>query len=346
MEDRHEILGGEFDVDIQGLKYRQPDNSQLEGVFKYASGRSALYYILLDAKERYGVTQVLFPDYLCSSILVAAKEADLDVVFYPLNTALELDEKSFANLYDEKSAVLLINYFGLKDLSSQIAAIRTINKAAIIIEDDVQAYYEFIKPLNSANYKFTSLRKTLACPDGGLVKTEYTLGNATASNKFHQYKLAGSILKSLRQPEYYDDEVYLSMFEKGEDMIDAEIAAGMSEMSSEILSKLDTDRLGIIRKRNARTILSGLESLGIAPILPVSEDAYPLFIPIYLEDRKKVRKYMFQHNVFCPVHWPLEGMNVKKGAEMAEHELSIIVDQRYTNRDMEYILELLEKSIK
>ena len=53
---------------------------------------------------------------------------------------------------------------------------------------------------------------------------------------------------------------------------------------------------------------------------------------------------MFQHNCFCPVHWPLEGMNVKKGAEMAEHELSIIVDQRYTNADMEYILDLIAKS--
>ncbi len=345
MEDIHEIIGGEFDVDIQGLKYRQPNYSQLEGIYKYASGRSALYYILFDGKERYGVSKVLFPDYLCSSILLAAKEAELEVVFYNLNAALELDEKAFANQYDEKCAVLLINYFGLKDLSSQIAYVRSLNQDAVIIEDDVQAYYEFLKPQNDANYKFTSLRKTLACPDGGLVKTENALSNVTTHNKFHQYKLAGSILKSLRQPEYYDDEVYLSMFEKGEDMIDAEIASGMSEMSSEILSKLDTNRLGIIRKRNARTILNGLESLGIASILPVSEEHFPLFVPIYLEDRNKVRKYMFQHNVFCPVHWPLEGMNVKKGAEMAAHELSIIVDQRYTNKDMEYILELLEKSV-
>ena len=346
MQDRHEIIGGEFDVDVQGLKYHQPDYTQLEGVYKYSSGRSALYHILIDAKNRYGITKVLFPDYLCSSILVAAKAAELEVVFYSLNDDLALDTEVFAILYDEKSAVLIINYFGLQNISSQVTIIRSINRDAVIIEDDVQAYYEFLNPLKEVNYKFTSLRKTLACPDGGLVKTENNLTAITSINKFHQYKLAGSILKSLRKPEYYDDEVYLSMFEKGEEMIDAEILSGMSEMSTEILSKLDTDRIGIIRKRNARTILAGIESLGIRTILPVEEDAFPLFVPIFLENRNKVRKYMFQHNVFCPVHWPLEGMDVKKGAKMAERELSIIIDQRYTNKDMEFILDLLETATK
>ena len=71
-----------------------------------------------------------------------------------------------------------------------------------------------------------------------------------------------------------------------------------------------------------------------------------LFVPIWLEDRNKVRKQMFQQQIFCPVHWPLEGMNVQKGAEMAEHEMSIIIDQRYTNKDMDFILNTLEKALK
>ena len=205
----------------------------------------------------------------------------------------------------------------------------------------LDAYHKWI----GVDYKFTSLRKTFACPDGGLIKTENLLPEVNTVNKFHQYKLAGSILKSLRKPEYYDDAVYLSMFEKGESMIDDEIAEGMSDMAVDIITKTDIDRLAYIRRRNAKFICDGLESLGLNTILPVTEDKIPLFVPVYLDDRNKVRKYMFQHNCFCPVHWPLEGMNVKKGAEMAEHELSIIVDQRYTNADMEYILDLIAKSI-
>ena len=55
---------------------------------------------------------------------------------------------------------------------------------------------------------------------------------------------------------------------------------------------------------------------------------------------------MFQQQIFCPVHWPLEGMDVQKGVEMAEHEMSIIIDQRYTNKDMCFILTTLEKALK
>lgn len=344
MQNRSEIIGGEFDVDLQRLKYSHSGNVCLDGLYKYSTGRSALYHILLDVKKRNNISKILLPDYLCSSVVFAAEKADVEIVFYPLNDKLELDEKLFANLYEEKSAVLLINYFGLQNLQKQVAYVRSLNKDAIIIEDDVQGFYEFQKELISVDYKFTSLRKTFACPDGGLVKTENLLPEVKTVNKFHQYKLAGSILKSLRKPEYYDDAVYLSIFEKGESMIDEEIAEGMSNMAIDIISKTDIDRLSYIRRRNAKFICDGLESLGLNTILPVTEDKIPLFVPIYLEDRNKVRKYMFQHNCFCPVHWPLEGMNVKKGAEMAEHELSIIVDQRYTNADMEYILDLISKS--
>lgn len=344
MQNRSEIIGGEFDVDLQSLKYSYSGNVCLDGLYKYSSGRSALYHILLDVKKRNNISKILLPDYLCSSIVIAAEKADEEVVFYPLNDKLELDEKHFAKLYEEKCAVLLINYFGLQNLQNQVAYVRSLNKDAIIIEDDVQGFYEFQKELIGVDYKFTSLRKTFACPDGGLVKTENLLPEVNTVNKFHQYKLAGSILKSLPKPEYYDDAVYLSMFEKGESMIDDEIAEGMSDMAVDIITKTDIDRLAYIRRRNAKFICDGLESLGLNTILPVTEDKIPLFVPIYLEDRNKVRKYMFQHNCFCPVHWPIEGMNVKKGAEMAEHELSIIVDQRYTNADMEYILDLIAKS--
>ena len=345
MQNRSEIIGGEFDVDLQSLKYSHSGNVCLDGLYKYSTGRSALYHILLDVKKRNNISKILLPDYLCSSVVIAAEKADVEVIFYPLNDKLELDEQHFANLYEEKCAVLLINYFGLQNLQNQVAYVRSLNKGAVILEDDVQGFYEFQKELICVDYKFTSLRKTFACPDGGLVKTENLMPEVNTVNKFHQYKLAGSILKSLRKPEYYDDAVYLSMFEKGESMIDDEIAEGMSDMAVDIITKTDIDRLAYIRRRNAKFICDGLESLGLNTILPVTEDKIPLFVPVYLDDRNKVRKYMFQHNCFCPVHWPLEGMNVKKGAEMAEHELSIIVDQRYTNADMEYILDLIAKSI-
>lgn len=340
------IIGGEFDIDLQSLQYTQSNNSSLAGIYKYSSGRSALYYILLDVQKRYGITTVYLPDYLCSSVVIAAEKSRMKVVFYNLNDLFEIDQQKFTLKDSEKAAVLLINYFGIKNLRPQVEFVRSISKDAIIIEDDVQAFYEFRNPEFIADYKFTSLRKTFACPDGGLVKTANEMPLVTDANKFHQFKLAGSILKSLRKPEYYDDDVYLHLFEKGESHIDDEIAMGMSQISQEVITKTDFKRIAYIRLRNTRQILDGLKTLSIRTILPVPENKTPLFVPIWLEDRNRVRRQMFQHQIFCPVHWPLEGMNVQKGAEMAEHEMSIIIDQRYTNKDMDFILTTLENALK
>ena len=345
MQNNH-IIGGEFDVDIQGFRHTKSNNGVLEGVYKYSSGRSALYYILLDVQKRYGIATVYLPDYLCSSVVIAAHKSQMEVVFYNLNDRLEIDAERFPMESEAKVAVLLINYFGLKNLEQQIAFVRSLSKNTIIIEDDVQAFYEFQKKELMADYKFTSLRKTFACPDGGLVKTYNELAIVADGNKFHQYKFAGSILKSHRKPEYYDDDVYLHLFEKGESHIDDEIVMGMSQMSQEIIVKNNFECIAYIRRRNAKQILEGLKSLGVRTVVPVPEEKTPLFIPIWLDDRNKVRKQMFQQQIFCPVHWPLEGMNVQKGVEMAEHEMSIIIDQRYTNKDMDFILNILEIALK
>ena len=40
------VIGGEFDVDLQGLQYTQSNNGSLEGVYKYSSGRSITFFLM------------------------------------------------------------------------------------------------------------------------------------------------------------------------------------------------------------------------------------------------------------------------------------------------------------
>lgn len=341
------MIGGEFDIDVHKVKCQHPLNLLPEDITTFSTGRSALYYILKTEMQRGNITQVLVPDYLCSSILIPIQKLGLTPVFYPLTNTLEIDKKVFETIYKKDSLVLIINYYGLMDLSYQAQYIKSIDPKAVIIEDDVQAYYEFGKPLIDIDYRFTSLRKWFALPDGGLVREKTPkLRSADTVNSFHQYKVAGSILKSLRHLNYYDDGIYLELFEKGENIIDTDIEKGMSSITREHLQYLDVEQFSSIRKLNASYIVEGLKHLNIKPILPVTDDRIPLFIPIWLDDRDKVRKALFRNHVFCPIHWPLEGMQVKKGAEMAEHELSIIIDQRYTLNDMNFMLNIIGETIQ
>lgn len=336
------MIGGEFPIAVADVQNAGFTHLQLLDVYTYSSGRSALYQILKYLQREKSVKRILLPDYLCGSVLVPVKALALEYCFYPIGEDLKLDKEAFSGIYKNNDAILIINYFGLQDLSEQISFIRGLDKDAIIIEDDVQAYYEFKKPLGFVDFKFTSLRKTFAVPDGGLLKTYHPLPKVETANTFGQYKAAAGLLKSMRKGNF-NDQIYLEMFEKGEDLIDSELECGMSHISKKLYGNVDVEWVKVRRINNARYLVDELAKKGIRTILPLLEDHVPLFIPIYLKNRDEVRSRMFQYEVFCPVHWPIEGMLLKRGAEMAEHELSLIVDQRYGQKEMDEILGTLCK---
>lgn len=334
------MIGGDFPIAVTDVMNAEGRRSRIPDVYTYSSGRAALYQILKFLKQEKNVKHILLPDYLCSSVLVPLKALELNYTFYPIDEQLELEPLSFANFYKKDSAVLVINYFGLKDLTVQVQIIRSLDEHAIIIEDDVQAYYEFKKPLGEVDFKFTSLRKTFALPDGGLVKTKHEMPLVDTPNTFGQYKAAAALLKSMREGNF-NDQIYLELFEKGEALIDGELDRSISKIAVKLYNNSDEDRVKVRRLNNARYLLEKLKSIGIEPLLPLLEDHVPLFIPVLLNNRDNIRKAMFQQEVFCPVHWPLDGMDISRGSIMADKELSLIIDQRYGNVEMDKIASFL-----
>lgn len=337
------MIGGEFPIAVTDVLNAQNRYFEAPDVYSYSSGRAALYQILKFLKQEKGIAKVLLPDYLCSSVLVPVKDLGLEYAFYPINELLVLEDAAFRSLYAKNTAVLLFNYFGLQDLSYQIKAIRTIDEHAIIIEDDVQAYYEFKKSLDGVDFKFTSLRKTFAVPDGGLVKTKHHLPKVTTPNTFGQYKTAAALLKSMREGNF-NDQIYLELFEKGESLIDSEQECGMSQISEKLYSFMNEDHVRVRRLNNAHYLIAELKKIGIDPLFLLEEDHVPLFVPIILKNRDEVRQAMFQKEIYCPVHWPLDGMKINRGEQMSKEELSLIIDQRYGRKEMDAIISILEEN--
>jgi hypothetical protein len=185
------------------------------------------------------------------------------------------------------------------------------------------------------------MRKAFAIPDGGLVKTSRPMPDVTGPNTFAPLKVKAGVMKQLRGQDGIKDEDYLALFRQGDELISENYESTMSDDSKRLFAGTDFEQAKRQRRANAKVILEGLKSLGINPLIEVPADAVPLFIPIYLENRDEVRRRMFQNEVFCPVHWPLEGMDVKMGREMAEHELSLIIDQRYSVKDIHQVVSLL-----
>lgn len=341
------VIGGEFGLDIRRLSGHRKNEFLKEG-FLYSSGRAALFNILISIQNRMGVGKTLYlPDYLCHTISQTARKTSFSIRYYKLNNKLEIDKKVFANNYEKGSLILLINFFGYQVLSSQIEYLRELDDEIIIIEDNVQSFYSMFDH-SLADYSFTSFRKSLPVPDGGWVKTNYVMPVTEGANTFVQYKAAGGILKSFRNYDCFDDSLYLKLLETGEDLIDNNLTCNISQLTIDLFSGIDIVRERILRQRNAAYLVKGLNQLEIKQVLKFKEGIAPLFVPVWLEDRNKVRKVLFSKQIFCPVHWPVETDitgHLEKGEEMADHELSIIVDHRYGLKEMDIILETLDNAI-
>jgi len=340
------VIGGEFEINIENLS-GIGDKAFLNEGYLYSSGRAALYNILkFIEKSRKNIKTLYLPDYLCHSIVDTAKKTSLELVFYPLADNLVIDKIKFEELYQANAAILLINYFGLQSLRNPIAYLRNLDKNVCIIEDNVQSFFSMFED-SDADFRFTSFRKTLPVPDGGLVKSNYKMPVPEKINTFAQYKAAGGILKTFRKYDCFDDELYLKFLEIGEDGIDDNLDKKISNLTIDLFSGIDIQRVSILRKCNASQIVKGLKSMNLNPLLPYKECNVPLFIPIWLENRDIVRLKFLQNQIFCPVHWPLTDStrSLSKTEDMAKHELSIIVDQRYSLDDMNRILEVIDSSI-
>lgn len=343
---QHKIIGGEIEFDFNAEI--RPRLNRLNDYGSYfASGRSALFSILQALGKR-NIKRILLPDYLCSSIVTTVAASQLQYDFYKLEDSLLPDIQDIKHRIDESTAMLFINYFGMQNLSASVSAVRELAAEAPVLIDDVQALFCFIKSeTTDADYTFTSLRKWLGVPDGGLARSKTNdIDTPDTTNCFWIKKLNGISLKSMRDSLRDMDEIYLHLLEEGENMIDDSLTQGGSEVTSMVFERTDLDAIATKRRQNASHILSGLKDLGIAPIITHDAKSVPFFIPIVLENRDLVRKLLFSQNIFCPVHWPLDGLILERGTFMAAHELSIIIDQRYSTDDMDRILSVLEKSVR
>lgn len=336
------MIGGEFEID---LSLQRDGFVERPNTYYYASGRAALYQILRSLTPAYN--EIWLPDWLCHSMVEAVEKAGFKYRFYALGDDFKPSIEALKHSgFENGKVVLMVNYFGLQDHTQTAKNIKFSFPNAIVIEDDVQAYWAFAEKDNPfADYRFTSLRKSLAIPDGGLVKTNKSMPKAFGQNSFSQYKIKAGQMKLNRDKEGIRDEDYLALFEEGERLIDKNYDNQMSEDSKKLFAGIDFDQVKKQRQSNSNFIISELDKLGVKSLINVSVDSVPLFIPIALSNRNLVRKALFQKEIFCPIHWPLEGMNVKKGKEMSESELSLIIDQRYDIEDMKTIISVIKSNI-
>lgn len=291
------------------------------------SGRTAIDAVLKQLPDAH---TALLPSYCCDSMLVPFRAAGIDVSFYKV----EWDDRLKVEVDGDADVLLWCNYFGFEN------EIPSFN--GVIIEDITHSMLSDFPSHPQSDYLVASLRKWEPVNCGGYCSVE--VDGTTPPEEFVNHKTAAMELKAeyLEEPEAEKKQRFLQMFGESNHWL-AENYSGLriDAFSAKYLDHVDLERQQSIRRENARILYKGLS--GKAQFMfPVENMDCPLFVPILIPNRDKVRTHLTKNEIYCPVHWPRpEGCE----SNIYNQELSLICDQRYGIEDMERIVSTIKEVI-
>jgi dTDP-4-amino-4,6-dideoxygalactose transaminase len=122
----------------------------------------------------------------------------------------------------------------------------------------------------------------------------------------------------------------------------------MSQLSLAIINySVDYSTIAKRRRDNYRALSERLGEYAI--FRGIEPDVVPLGFPVRLANRDEVRQALFDHQIYPPVHWLIEGVTppeYKDSHRLACQIMTLPCDQRYGPEDMETIAELFLQSSK
>ena len=279
------------------------------------------------------------------------RAAGLQVRYYPVDESLGTPIDLLTQAVDRwsPSLTLVVNYFGFPAAPAIFDALSRTPRRGYIVEDCAHgSWLESADPPvgNRGDFVFTSFRKYLSVPDGGVLRVPAGISLPSlreVDGEFVRLRLAAKLLRGerLRGAAGADAEpVYLDLFARAERDIDARVPmAGMSSISAAILAHQDLASVKRRRRSNFMRVLTAIKRAPAQRLLtPVfnhlPDGVSPLAFPVRVARgaRDRIRRELALARVFCPVHWPLPPSvagQCPASARLSAEMLSLPIDQRY-----------------
>lgn len=349
-------IGGEFWLNDKCESSSQLDHSN--NTVYLLSGRTALDYIIRDIKATKQFAVIAMPSYCCESMIEPFLRNGVNVELYDV----ELNDggsKLYYNPSCSSDAVLLLDYFGYTN--SEVPRLAEQAKAAgkTVIYDGTHKLNGNPAVEGVADYVFCSDRKWFYSNAASVKKNtgRWNLDSSTLLRNTryeNQRNEAAEFKQKYINGALVDKREFLSCFAEAEELLDQDYVGYAAELESvDRLPSVDITALAERRCQNAQRLIDGLVLIDLpwlsVPIKTISADDCPLFVPVLIEPtlRTAVRRQLIEHNIYCPVHWPLSELHYQCGVEqhdkrLYQTELSLVCDQRYESSDMDRIVETLK----
>jgi len=340
-------IGGQLGYD----NLISPKSNLLKNTQLFTNGRSALFFILKNIKSK--INKVYVPSYLCESILQPIKKLGIKFIFYEIRNNL-----NFKIPKEKKSAIIILNYFGLENRSVENIS-NDYKKNIYYIYDcthNIFNKYDNFKVFNKKNiFRFASIRKYIPFPVGAICNLDYVnLKKIKKKNK----KILKKFNKLIDRNKYFNNSKKNIFYEN--QLLNEQDRYKLYENRTIFKNKLPEDIENKIKKYNLKRILfirnnnyNFLKKKLEKKVKIVSKNTcYPLYLTIFLikDNKKKVFNYLSKQGIFSVNLWPIpkevNRNNFKYTFALNKMLISFPIDHRYNLKDMEYMASNILKSLK
>lgn len=319
-------LGSEFDLDVNSLSIKKNNViNYLKGYncYFFNSGRSAIKSIPIEKGK------ILLPSYICDSVIDCFNKKD--IVLYKVNEYFEIDEKDVLAKLKNVKTIFIMHYFGKVQNKSILNKIKVEakKKKVAIIEDTTHSIFSSKSTIG--DYMVVSIRKWFPIPNGGILYSKKRINTNNIKKNTRDGKISPMILKNLYLNGKINEKPYLEMFKEEELNIEKnKNKLLMSNFCKYMLSCFDVTEIKKTRKRNYNYLETKLK---YKPIQKLNKNECPFVYEIRIDDRDMFREYLINNSIYCAVHWP----------NCSKKEISIPIDQRYSRKELDYLIDIINK---
>lgn len=330
-------------------------NDSANGLLRFSLCREALLFIVRQLKT--SSKRVLLPAYTCQTVIEPFVQEGWQCAFYPLNKNLRIDTVALSALAKRFQPALCVvhPYFGNELNRSELDALSEIKSwGCVLVEDRTQIllsqHYDELFDFFVGSY-----RKWFPIPDGAFLKPGTLTGafsklEMPENEKFVQLMSAAMFLRGVFLNSGDENVKTLSRF------IESRAAAILTNriefhrMADFSLKRLAMSDVSMIEKRRLANYHFLYQHLiNNETLKPVKTDlseltTVPLYFPVYVKNRATLQTKLCAKRIYAPVLWPVQTTDILINdtiKEIFDTILMIPCDQRYTEEDMQLVIDVI-----
>jgi len=301
----------------------------------FLSGRSALQAIIAEFRNCHTVA---LPSWCCDSMVKPFIDVGMKVHFYPVY----IDEVFVQDVRFDCDVLFLMDYFGYEGRPLDLSGYR-----GVIIRDVTHSLFSSI--YTDADYYFGSLRKWCGVWTGGYAWAkdgrQFQVDMNTHDRGYTELRKKAMELKCEYINAHGTDKSYLGVFGEAEEALESVGIVPAANQDVNAAMKLDVNYVKVQRRKNAEILRSAFPDWLI--FKKMKDTDCPMFVPVLVPngERNELRRHLINNEIYCPIHWPVSEyhqLGDKKIENLYANELSLVCDQRYTEEDMNRMVDVIQ----